>query len=117
MVLYHSAKSKAPLMFQIPRNKRIIMPKQLRARVAITGKVQGVCFRAETQRAAKQRNVQGWVKNRSNGSVEALFEGDEPSVKATLEWCWQGSPFSRVHHVDVKWEPYMGDFDLFDIIL
>ena len=82
----------------------------------ITGKVQGVYFRAETQRAARQRNVQGWVRNRSNGSVEALFEGDEPSVKAMLEWCRQGSSFSRVHHVDVQWEAYIGDFDRFDIV-
>ncbi len=81
----------------------------------ITGKVQGVCFRAETQRAAKQRNVQGWVRNRPEGSVEALFEGDEPAVKAMLEWCWQGSPFSKVQHVDVKWEAYTGDLDRFGI--
>ena len=61
------------------------MSKLVRASVVITGKVQGVYFRAETQRAAKQRNVRGWVRNRSNGSVEAIFEGDEPSVKAMLE--------------------------------
>jgi acylphosphatase len=91
------------------------MPKQVRARVVITGKVQGVCFRAETQRAAKQRNVLGWVRNRPEGSVEALFEGDEPDVKAMLEWCWQGSSFSRVQHVEVKWETCTGDHDRFDI--
>ena len=93
------------------------MPKQVRAKVVISGKVQGVYFRAETQRAAKQRNVQGWVRNRSNGSVEALLEGDEPSVKAMLEWCWEGSPFSRVQHVDVQWETHIGDLDRFDIFL
>lgn len=92
------------------------MTKQVRANVVITGKVQGVYFRAETQRAAKQRNVLGWVRNRPDGSVEAQFEGDEPSVKAMLEWCRQGSPFSRVHHVDVRWEIYTGDFDRFDIV-
>ncbi|MBI5590138.1 MAG: acylphosphatase [Deltaproteobacteria bacterium] len=92
------------------------MPKQVRARAVITGKVQGVYFRAETQRAALKRNVLGWVRNRSNGSVEALFEGDEPSVTGMLEWCWQGSQFSRVQHVDVQWEPYIGDFDRFDIV-
>ncbi len=91
------------------------MPKQVRARVVITGKVQGVCFRAETQRAAKQRNVLGWVRNRPEGSVEALFEGDEPAVKAMLEWCRQGSSYSRVQHVDVKWETYTGDLDRFGI--
>ena len=92
------------------------MTKQVRARVVITGKVQGVNFRAETRHAAKQRNVLGWVKNRPDGSVEALFEGDASFVKAMLEWCWQGSPFSRVHHVDVVWETYTGDLDRFDVV-
>ena len=92
------------------------MPKLVRAKAVITGKVQGVYFRAETQRAAKQRKISGWVRNRSNGTVEALFEGDEPSVKAMLEWCWQGSPFSRVQDVDVTWEPYVGDLDRFDVV-
>lgn len=92
------------------------MSTQVRAKAVITGKVQGVYFRAETQAAAKQRNVLGWVRNRPDGSVEALFEGDEPSVNAMLEWCRQGSPFSRVHHVDVTWESYLGDFVRFDIV-
>jgi acylphosphatase len=92
------------------------MTKSVRATVVITGKVQGVSFRAETQRAAKQRNVLGWVRNRPDGSVEALFEGDESSVTSMLEWCRQGSLFSRVHHVDVRWETYVGDFDRFDIV-
>lgn len=92
------------------------MPNQVRARVVISGKVQGVYFRAETRRAAEKRNVQGWVRNSSDGSVEALFEGDESAVNAVLEWCWKGSPFSRVAHVDVKWETYTGDFDRFRIV-
>jgi acylphosphatase len=93
-----------------------IMSKQVRAKVMITGKVQGVYFRAETQAAAKQRNLLGWVRNRPDGSVEALLEGDEPSVNAMLEWFRQGSPFSRVHHVDVTWESYLGGFVRFDIV-
>jgi acylphosphatase len=92
------------------------MHKQVRARVVISGKVQGVYFRAETRRAARQSSLLGWVRNRSNGSVEALFEGDEPSVKAMLEWCWKGSPFSRVQDVDVQWETYKGDFNRFEIV-
>jgi len=92
------------------------MPRRVRARAVVSGKVQGVYFRAETRDAARQRNVLGWVRNRSDGSVEALFEGDEPSVKTMLEWCWQGSAFSRVQHVEVHWEAYMGDFDRFEIV-
>lgn len=92
------------------------MSTQLRAKAVISGKVQGVYFRAETQRAARHWNVRGWVRNRPDGSVEALFEGDEASVKAMLEWCWQGSAFSRVSHVNIAWESYTGDFDRFDIV-
>jgi acylphosphatase len=97
-------------------SKGSVMPKQIRTSVVITGKVQGVNFRAETRRAARQRNVRGWVRNRSDGSVEALFEGDEPDVKAMLEWCRQGSSFSRVQHVDIHWETYNGEFDRFEIV-
>jgi acylphosphatase len=92
------------------------MTEQVRARAVITGKVQGVCFRAETQRAAIQKKVLGWVKNRSDGSVEVLFEGDDTAVNAMLEWCWQGSRYSRVQHVDVQWETYTGSFDRFEIV-
>jgi len=92
------------------------MTEQVRARAVITGKVQGVCFRAETQRAAIQNKVQGWVRNRSNGSVEAMFEGNAAAVNTILEWCWQGSRYSRVQHVDVQWEAYTGEFDRFEIV-
>ena len=91
------------------------MTTQARARAVISGKVQGVYFRAETQRAAISRNVNGWVKNRPDGVVEALFEGDETAVNGILEWCWQGSRFSRVTRVEVQQENYTGEFDRFEI--
>lgn len=91
------------------------MSTHARARVIVKGKVQGVYFRAETQRAARLNGVKGWVRNLSDGSVEALFEGDEHSVKAMIEWCWRGSPFSRVRQVDVMRETAYGDFEGFDI--
>lgn len=91
------------------------MTKQVGARAVISGKVQGVYFRAETQRAAIDRNVKGWVKNRPDGKVEALFEGDEAAVNSILEWCWQGSRFSRVAQVGIEWENFTGDFDRFEI--
>jgi acylphosphatase len=97
------------------KGETIHMSRHVRARVIIIGKVQGVYFRAETQMAAEQKNVYGWVRNRPDGSVEALFEGDEPSVESMLEWCRQGSLYSRVHHVDVRWETYTGEFQRFDI--
>lgn len=89
--------------------------KRTRARVVITGRVQGVFFRAETQRAALARGVDGWVKNRPDGAVEAVFEGPEEAVVAMLEWCKTGSPRSRVEKIDVKWDSDRREFDGFEI--
>lgn len=92
------------------------MEKYVRARAIITGRVQGVFFRAETRRAAIDRNVNGWVRNRPDGSVEAVIEGEEASVTSMLEWCWKGSPLSKVQHVDIRREPYEGEFNRFEIV-
>ena len=54
------------------------MEKQVRAHVIISGRVQGVFFRVETQRAAEQFGALGWVRNRPDGTVEAVFEGQQP---------------------------------------
>jgi len=88
---------------------------EVRVRVTITGKVQGVFFRSETQRAAENYGVSGWVRNRSDGTVEALFEGEEEDVNAILEWCQEGSPYSKVKNVNVIWEEYSGEFDRFEV--
>jgi len=88
---------------------------EVRAHVIISGKVQGVFFRAETQRAAENYGVSGWVRNRSDGAVEALFEGEEEDVNTIIEWCKEGSPYSKVKNVDVTWEEYSGEFNTFEI--
>ena len=89
--------------------------KRIRAHVVISGKVQGVFFRAETQRAALARKVSGWVRNRPDGTVEAVFEGPEEAVVAMLEWCKTGSPRSRVDKVDVAWDTDRQEFAGFEI--
>ncbi|WP_373498811.1 acylphosphatase [Desulfococcus sp.] len=89
--------------------------KRTRAHVVISGKVQGVFFRGETQRAAEARGVAGWVKNRPDGAVEAVFEGPEEAVVAMLEWCKNGSPRSRVDKMDVQWDADRREFIGFDI--
>ncbi len=86
-----------------------------RARVFIEGKVQGVFFRAETQKTANNYNVKGWVKNLQDGRVEALFEGKKEDVERALLWCQQGSSYSSVTKVEVKEEPFTGEFDSFSI--
>ena len=92
------------------------MDDKVRAHVIITGRVQGVFFRMETQRAAQRiGGVTGWVRNKRDGSVEALFEGDKTQVGKVLEWCHVGSPNSNVKNVNVEWEEYAGEFSRFDV--
>lgn len=87
----------------------------MRAHVIIAGRVQGVFFRAETQRAAQKIGVCGWVRNRPDGSVEAVFEGLEKDVDQAVAWCRTGSPMSQVTDVQMRREAYTGDFDTFDV--
>ena len=91
------------------------MEKQISAHVIISGRVQGVFFRVETQRAAERFGVFGWVRNRPDGTVEAVFEGEQQAVDATLNWCRQGPRMCRVDKVDVNWQDYTGEFKSFDI--
>jgi len=91
------------------------MAKDVRAHVVISGRVQGVFFRVETQRAAESIGVRGWVRNRPEGTVEAVFEGQSEKVKQAIEWCWKGSPASQVSDVQLKWEDPQGDCPSFSI--
>ena len=91
------------------------MEKQVRAHAIISGRVQGVFFRVETQRAAERFGVAGWVRNRPDGTVEAVFEGRQQDVDAALDWCRQGPRMSHVDKVDVNWQAYTGEFRSFDI--
>ena len=88
-------------------------PKKVHA--IIHGKVQGVFFRMETKRAAERIGVFGWVRNKRDGTVEAVFEGDEDRVNAILKWCQSGPPLSRVDRVEESWDTYTGEFGGFDI--
>jgi len=86
-----------------------------RAHVVISGRVQGVFFRAETQRAAQRLGVTGWVRNRPDGTVEALFEGPAQAVQQAVDWCWQGSPMAKVSDVKIEWQDFAGEFEKFSI--
>lgn len=89
--------------------------KRVRAHVQIEGRVQGVCFRMETQRAAHKRNLTGWVKNLPDGRVEAVFEGNDSDVKSMLRWCETGPSLARVNRVALDWETCSEAFDAFRI--
>jgi len=73
----------------------------IRRRVVVQGRVQGVGFRMACEHAARIHRVTGWVRNRRDGQVEAVFEGEPVEVAAMLEWCRQGPPGAAVTGVDV----------------
>lgn len=89
--------------------------KNVRAHVIVDGRVQGVCFRMDTRRAAMDRNIRGWVRNLPDGRVEAVFEGNEGDVKSMIQWCEKGPPLARVAKLSLEWEQYTGKFDRFEI--
>ncbi len=86
-----------------------------RAHVYISGRVQGVFFRAETQDNAIQHNVTGWVRNLLDGRVEAVFEGEKEQLDAIIEFCKRGPPGAYVQKLDVTWEDCTGEFSQFRV--
>ena len=75
-----------------------------RVRAVVQGRVQGVFFRASTQEEAERLGLRGWVRNRPDGSVETVFEGEENAVTAMVTWLHQGPPSSLVERVAVSAE-------------
>jgi acylphosphatase len=82
---------------------------RVRARVVISGKVQGVYFRGTAEDEARSRGLTGWVRNTPDGQVEAAFEGEQAAVEAMIAWCHRGPPAARVTGVTVTWEEPRGE--------
>jgi acylphosphatase len=80
------------------------MTERTRAHVFVSGRVQGVSYRANTRDAAREAGVDGWVKNRDDGRVEAVFEGDEDAVEEMVEWCHSGSSAAEVEDVEAEYD-------------
>ena len=85
------------------------MPAESRARIVVRGRVQGVFFRDETRRRARSLGVAGWVANRRDGAVEAVFEGRRDAVESMVEWCRRGPSGARVDDVQTTWEDPCGE--------
>jgi acylphosphatase len=88
---------------------------QKRIHLVIWGRVQGVYFRASAAREAKRLGLTGWVKNRPDGAVEIVAEGEEDRVKDFLAWAQHGPSTARVDHVETRWKSYTGEFASFVI--
>jgi acylphosphatase len=76
----------------------------IRRRVVVHGRVQGVFFRDSTRRQAEKTGVAGWVRNREDGTVEAVFEGDDDAVARIVDWVREGPGHADVERVEVAEE-------------
>lgn len=79
------------------------MTDRIRAHLYISGRVQGVFYRATTREEAQKRGVDGWVRNLDDGRVEAVFEGPESSVNELVDWCDTGSKRAEVSEVRAEY--------------
>ena len=86
-----------------------------RIHVLISGKVQGVFFRAEIQRATMDLTLTGWVRNLPDGRVETVLEDEDTNVDKMLAWCHHGPPAARVQEVIIDDHTYTGEFRNFNI--
>jgi acylphosphatase len=87
-----------------------------RARVFVSGLVQGVFFRAFTEEVARSHGLTGWVRNMSDGRVEALLEGEKQRVERAIASLRSGPPAARVEDVEVRWEDSSDEFGSFSVM-
>jgi acylphosphatase len=81
----------------------------------VSGRVQGVFYRASTAQLARQLGLTGWVRNLPDGRVEIVAEGEAESLQKLLSWCRLGPPAARVDSLAVEEEAYTGEFSEFSI--
>ena len=86
-----------------------------RLHVEVYGIVQGVFFRSSTQEKAFSLGLTGWVKNRRDGSVEIIAEGEREFLEALLSWCRKGPAGARVDRLEHFWDDFKGEFNSFSI--
>ncbi len=87
----------------------------VRARLLISGRVQGVFYRATCRDQAATRGLSGWVRNLSDGRVEALLQGQPGKVEDMIQWCYRGPDGARVSGIDVAYEEAADDLAGFGI--
>ena len=91
------------------------MAEKLRVNIIVSGKVQGVYFREKTREKAEEFGVFGWVRNLSDGRVEAVFEGEKDKAEEMVEWARKGPFWAKVNGLEASWEEYKGEFSNFEI--
>ncbi|HEB01883.1 MAG TPA: acylphosphatase [Nitrospirae bacterium] len=91
------------------------MDDETQAHVIFSGRVQGVFFRSFTEETACGLGLKGWVRNLSEGSVEAVFEGDRDRIAEAIKKCSKGPPDAYVDNVDTRWGKARGEFSSFSV--
>lgn len=86
-----------------------------RLHLIIQGKVQGVFFRASTKEKARELGLRGFVRNKQDGTVEVIAEGDKTQLQKLADWCHIGPDHSIVDRVQIDWLPYITEFEEFTI--
>jgi len=87
----------------------------IRRKVLVKGIIRGEAFRKQAALVARELSIRGWVRSRTDGMVEACFEGDATSVDAMLVWCFIGPERVKVEEVQIRKAPYRGRFSGFEI--
>lgn len=87
-----------------------------RLTIKIYGQVQGVGFRYQARETANKLGIHGWIKNSSDGSVEAVLEGEENNLKEFINWCYNTDKFQGIKKTKESWEGATGEFKTFEIL-
>lgn len=85
----------------------------VRAHIHVSGRVQGVYYRATATQEARRLGLQGWVRNLADGRVEAVAEGARGDVEDFIRWCHDGPTHARVDDVQTAWEAPKGEDEAF----
>jgi acylphosphatase len=93
----------------------VAVAENARVRLLIEGRVQGVFFRASAQAEARRLGLTGWVRNRPDGAVEIVAEGERKKLHDLIAWCRHGPRGAEVENVRIGWEEFSGEFSAFRI--
>ncbi len=86
------------------------------AHIFVSGSVQGVFYRSNTRKKAKELGIKGWVRNLYDGRVEVTAEGEEEDLKKFIEWCKKGPELAFVENIEVEWNDYKGKYEDFSVV-
>lgn len=88
---------------------------KMRCHIFVSGRVQGVFFRATTEQMANLLGVKGWVRNTKDGKVELIVEGEKEKLEELIKWLRRGPILARVDNLEIDWQEYKGEFEEFKI--